>query len=61
MFIRYASQKDLIVPANTFSLDYLLEHREQYAEQIKSFMKGLKKREPKEFVNNYLIRDVDLF
>ena len=38
-------------------LDYLLEHREQYAEQIKSFMKGLKKREPKEFVNNYLIRE----
>ena len=38
-------------------LDYLLEHREQYAEQIKSFMKGLKKREPKEFVNNYLLRE----
>ena len=38
-------------------LDYLLEHREQYVEQIKSFMKGLKNRETKEFVNNYLIRE----
>lgn len=38
-------------------LDYLLENKERYAEQIKSFMKGLKNQEPQEFVNNYLLRE----